>query len=34
MPALTNHPTLEHIRTLPIGEIAALPVSAGAIIPH
>lgn len=25
MPALTNRPTLDHIRTMPIGEIAALP---------
>ena len=32
MPALTNHPTLEHIRTLPIGEIAALPAEHLAIL--
>ena len=32
MPALTNHPTLEHIRTLPIGEIAALPAEYLAIL--
>ena len=32
MPALTNHPTLDHIRTLPIGEIAALPAEHLAIL--
>lgn len=32
MPALTNRPTLEHIRTLPIGEIAALPAEHLAIL--
>jgi len=32
MPALTNRPSLEHIRTLPIGEIAALPAEHLAIL--